>query len=449
MFLNFLENAQQFLTSNAGAGIAIFAVVYFFIATEKIDKAIAAMLGAGTMALFGVAKVPDMMSKVDLNVLGLLIGMMIIVNIMASSGVFEWVAVMIARQTRGNGVLILIEFMLATGFISAFMDNVTTVILMAPVTILICQFLRLPVVPLLILEAIFSNIGGTATLIGDPPNILIGASCGLSFNDFLINLTPVILVTTVVLLLLVVLVLHRKLKTDADVIEQVLMTDPARAILDAKCLKRAMVVFGFVLAGFFTTRLTGLDAGIIAISGAFLMSLVCRVELGKMLEKVEWPTIMFFCGLFMMVGALEVNGVFEKMGNGVLGLTDGNFAMTLMIILWSSAILSAVIDNIPLVIAMIPLINSIIPTFAASMGYTEAADISLHVSQPLFWSLALGACLGGNGTLIGASANVVISQVAQKNGYRLTFREFTLYGFPLMIASVSISSVYLYFRYIH
>jgi len=168
-----------------------------------------------------------------------------------------------------------------------------------------------------------------------------------------------------------------------------------------------------------------------------------------MLEKVEWPTIMFFCGLFMMVGALEINGVFEKMGHGVLELTDGNFAMTLMIVLWSGAILSAVIDNIPLVIAMIPLINSIIPTFAASMGYTSQADITLHVSEPLFWALALGACFGGNGTLIGASANVVISQVAHKNGYKLTFGQFTAYGFPMMILSVAISSVYLYFRYLY
>ncbi|MGE4300935.1 MAG: SLC13 family permease [Victivallaceae bacterium] len=447
--INFIEQAQHFFASPAGIGVLIFAVVYFFIATEKIEKAVAAILGAGLMAAFGVAKVPAMLEKIDLNVLGLLIGMMIIVNIMASTGVFEWVAVMIARQARGNGVLIMVEFMLATGIISAFMDNVTTVILMAPVTILICQFLRLPTVPILILEAAFSNIGGAATLIGDPPNILIGASCGLSFNDFLINLMPVVLIAVALLLAMVVMIMRKRLKTDDSVIEQVLMTDPGRAILKPDCLKRSLIVFGFVLLGFFTTRLTDIEAGVIAMCGAFLMAMVCRVELSKMLERVEWPTIMFFCGLFMMVGALEVNGVFEKMGQEVLRLTDGNFAMTLMIVLWSGAILSAVIDNIPLVIAMIPLIHSIVPSFATSMGITDPAAITTQVSEPLFWSLALGACFGGNGTLIGASANVVISQVAHKNGYKLTFRQFTAYGFPLMILSVLISSVYLYFRYIY
>src|SRR5574344_1856479 len=439
---NFLHAASTFLSSPAGLGVAIFAVAYIFIASEKVDKAVASVLGAGLMIALGVAKGPAMFAKIDLNVLALLVGMMIIVNIMASTGVFEWIAVMIARQTRGNGVLIMVEFLLATGFISAFMDNVTTIILMSPVTILIGQFRGLPGAPILILEAVFSNIGGTATLIGDPPNILIGASCGLSFNDFLLNLTPVVLLVAAILLGVLVLFMRRQLKTDKRVVEQVLMTDPSRAILDPVCLKRSLIVFAFVLLGFFTSRQTGIDAGIIAICGALLMSVVCRIELPKMLEKVEWPTILFFCGLFMMVGALELNGVFEKLGRGVLELTHGNFGLTLMIILWSSAILSAVIDNIPLVIAMIPLINSIIPAFAQSMGLTAPADIMEHVSAPLFWSLALGACLGGNGTLIGASANVVISQVARKNGYKLSFGQFTLYGLPLMILRVAICSVY-------
>lgn len=445
----FPEATSHFLLSPGGLGVVIFILVYILIACEKVEKAIAAVLGAGIMAACGVAEVPAMLAKIDLNVLALLIGMMIIVNIMASSGVFEWIAVMIARQSRGNGVMIVIEFMLATAFVSAFMDNVTTVILMAPVTILICQFLRLPVTPILILEAVFSNIGGTATLVGDPPNILIGASCKLSFNDFLFNLAPVVTLIAVTLLAVVVLIMRKQLKTTPDVIKQVLLTEPSRAILDPVRLKRSLAIFGLTLLGFFTTRLTKIDAGVIAMLGAFLMALVCGAELGKKLEKVEWPTIMFFCGLFMMVGALEINGVFEEMGQAMLRFTDGNFGMTLMIILWSSAILSAIIDNIPLVIAMIPLIQSIIPTFAASMGYTDAAAIRLHVSEPLFWALALGACLGGNGTLIGASANVVISQVARKNGYHLSFREFTAYGFPLMILSLLISSGYLYFRYLH
>ncbi len=431
-------------------GIILFLIVYVLIASEKMDKTIAAMLGAGAMVAFGVAGFPEMLTKVDLNVLGLLIGMMIIVNIMATTGIFEWVAVKIARQTRGNGVLVAVEFMLVTALISAFMDNVTTVILMAPATILITQLLRLPTVPILIMEAIFSNIGGTATLIGDPPNILIGASCGLTFNQFLVNLTPVVLVISLVMVAVVVIAMRRKLKSSKEAIEQVMKTDPSRAILDRQCLVRSLIVFGFVLLGFFTGGVTGIEPGLIAICGAFVMALVCKVELTHMLEKVEWSTIMFFCGLFMMIGALEINGVFTQLGKWMMTMTDGDFTLTLMVILWGSAILSAVVDNIPLVIAMIPLINSIVPVFAAQMGYAEGApEIATVIREPLFWSLALGACLGGNGTLIGASANVVICQIARKNRYKLTFLEFTKYGFPLMILSTAISSVYIYFRYVY
>lgn len=429
-------------------GIVIFILAYLLIASEKIDKTIAAMLGAAAMVVFQVAEFPDMLAKVDLNVLGLLIGMMVIVNIMATTGVFEYLAVQIARQTGGNGVLVTMEFLLATAFISAFMDNVTTVILMAPVTILITQLLALPTVPILILEAIFSNLGGTATLIGDPPNILIGASCGLSFNDFLFHLTPAVLLITAVTTAVMLFVLRKRLRTSPEAVAQVQLTDPARAILDHGRLKRALVVFFVVLLGFFCSRQINLEPGLIAITGAFVMALVCRMELSQMLEKVEWNTILFFCGLFMMVGALELNGVFELLGTKMIALTQGNFALTMMIILWGSAILSAVIDNIPLVISMIPLIDSIIPELARAMGIEGSDAIALSVRQPLFWALALGACLGGNGTLIGASANVVIAQVARKNKYSMSFRDFTAYGFPIMLLSTVLSSIYLYFRYI-
>jgi Na+/H+ antiporter NhaD/arsenite permease-like protein len=425
-------------------GVAIFALAYIIIASEKIEKTIASMLGAGLMVACGVAGFTDMLGKVDLNVLGLLIGMMVIVNIMATTGVFEFLAVKIARQTHGNGVLVVMEFMLATALISSFMDNVTTIILMAPVTILITQLLRLPTIPILILEAIFSNIGGTATLIGDPPNILIGASCGLSFNDFLLNLTPVILVIAFISLGIVLFLMRKHLKTSPGAVAQVQLTEPNLAILDKTRLIRSLWVFAAVLLGFFTSRVIGLEPGLIAICGAFVMVMVCKIELATMLEKVEWSTILFFCGLFMMVGALEINGVFAKLGTEMVELTRGNFALTMMIILWGSAILSAVIDNIPLVISMIPLITSIIPDLSEKTGMTPD-----QVKEPLFWALALGACLGGNGTLIGASANVVISQIARKNRYPITFWQFTSYGFPLMILSVAISSIYLYFRYIY
>ena len=431
-------------------GITIFILAYLAIASEKVDKTIAAMIGAGLMVAFHVADFTEMLGKVDLNVLGLLIGMMIIVNVMATTGVFEYLAVLIARQTRGNGVLVTVEFLLATAIISAFMDNVTTIILMAPITILITQLLGLPTVPVLILEALFSNIGGTATLVGDPPNILIGASCNLSFNDFIINLAPVVLLIMAVCLGAVVLLMRKKLQSNPDSVVQVQLTQPRRAILDPARLKRSLIVFALVLLGFFTSRLIHLEPGLIAICGAFVMVPVCRLELAHMLEKVEWNTILFFCGLFMMVGALEIDGVFTLLGEHMVSLTRGNFALTMMIILWGSAILSAIIDNIPLVISMIPLINSIVPVFARQMGIeADTEAIRQQISEPLFWSLALGACLGGNGTLIGASANVVISQIAHKNNYKLSFKDFTCYGAPIMVLSVFISMVYLFLRYIH
>ena len=431
-------------------GITIFILAYIAIASEKVDKTIAAMIGAGLMVAFHVADFTEMLGKVDLNVLGLLIGMMIIVNVMATTGVFEYLAVLIARQTRGNGVLVTVEFLLATAIISAFMDNVTTIILMAPITILITQLLGLPTVPVLILEALFSNIGGTSTLVGDPPNILICASCNLSFNDFIINLAPVVLLIMVVCLGAVVLLMRKKLQSNPDSVVQVQLTQPRRAILDPARLKRSLIVFALVLLGFFTSRLIHLEPGLIAICGAFVMVPVCRLELAHMLEKVEWNTILFFCGLFMMVGALEIDGVFTLLGEHMVSLTRGNFALTMMIILWGSAILSAIIDNIPLVISMIPLINSIVPVFARQMGIeADTEAIRQQISEPLFWSLALGACLGGNGTLIGASANVVISQIAHKNNYKLSFKDFTCYGAPIMVLSVFISMVYLFLRYIH
>lgn len=471
--------------------IAIFAVAYIFIASEKVDKAVVAILGAGLMILSGASSFSFMLSKVDLNVFGLLIGMMIIVNIMGTTGVFEWIAVSIAKVTRGNGVMVMVLFMLATAVISAFMDNVTTVILMAPVTILICQLLQLPAIPMLAMEAIFSNIGGTATLVGDPPNILIGASCGLNFNDFILNLTPIVAIITVVSLAGVVFLLRRQLQSAPSAIRHVMLTEPRLAILDRRRLKRSLIVFALTLLGFFVGHTIHLEPGMIALCGAFAMILVCKIELNEMLEKVEWPTIMFFCGLFMMVGGLEENHVFERLGHWILGITNNDFTLTVMMILWSAAILSALVDNIPLVIAMIPLILGIIPTFvklkypeiditpadvkvllngevmatylkhgaeavADKVGNPEVLDvltpdkllyISRHISEPLLWSLALGACLGGNGTLIGASANVVISQIANKNKYPLTFMTFTKYGLPMMIVSVLLATVYLYFRY--
>ncbi len=428
--------------------LIIFFITYFFIVSEKIDKSIAALLGAGAIIFFHSAPYEELLGKIDLNVIFLLIGMMLIVNILATTGIFEWIAVVIARKAKGNGLLILVEFMIVTAVLSAFLDNVTTVILVAPITILITQILEIPTIPILILEAVFSNIGGTATLVGDPPNIIIGSQTDLAFNDFLLNLGPIIIVVMIVSLAVIVLFLRKSVSASPATRERIMKAKPGRAIIKPQVLKRALPVFGLVLLGFFFSRPLNVEPGIIALSGGLLMAIVCKANIHHVMEKVEWTTILFFIGLFMLIGALEINGLFEILGEHIVLWTKGNLLLTAITILWFSAIFSAIVDNIPLVIAMIPLIKSIIPSFVTQMGL-EGMDsaIASQIEQPLFWALALGACLGGNGSLVGASANVVIAQIARRNKYNLTFWEFTKYGFPMMIISLIISSGYIYVRY--
>ncbi len=427
--------------------ILVFLVVYFFIATELIDKTIASLMGAGLMIGLHLVGYEEALHAIDMNVLFLLIGMMIVVNTLTDTGVFEWLAIKIARLAKGDGLLIAVCFMILTAVLSAFLDNVTTVILMAPITILLCQLLDIAAVPILIMEAVFSNIGGTATLVGDPPNILIGSQTHLSFNDFLVNLSLPVLVMIVLLLGVMALMFRKKICTTEQTRKRIEQSRPEKAILQPLVLKKALVVCGLILAGFFGGRVLGIEPGIIALSGAMLMLLVCKKDIHHSLLHVEWNTILFFAGLFMMISALEHNHVFEKMGEFILRLCGGNLTATALTILWFSAIASAIVDNIPLVMAMIPLVKGIIPVFAQQMGLADAAMIQSQIAEPLLWSLALGACLGGNGTLVGASANVVIAQVANRNNCPITFWSFTQYGFPFMIASLLIAHLYLYGRF--
>jgi Na+/H+ antiporter NhaD/arsenite permease-like protein len=428
--------------------IVIFLIAYLFIATEWVEKAVAALLGASAVIMLHYIPYSVALQKIDLNVIFLLIGMMMIVNLLMDTGVFEWISIKLARLARGNGIMIMLSFLFATAFLSAFLDNVTTVILVAPVTILITQILEIPTVPILILEAVFSNLGGTATLIGDPPNILIGSATTFSFNDFLFNLAPIILIIVLIFLGIIFVVFRKKTNTRESARNRILRSHPEAAILQPVVLKRALVVFALVLAGFFLGRMVNIEPGIVALSGAFLMVLVCRVDLHKILANVEWNTIMFFFGLFIMIGALEYSGVFEQMGTLMLKMSGGQLLMTTMTILWFSAIASAIVDNIPLVMAMIPLVKSIVPVFAVQMGLTDMPElIHVQIEAPLYWALALGACLGGNGTLVGASANVVISQIAKRNGYHMSFWRFTKYGLPFMFMSLILCTAYLYLRY--
>jgi Na+/H+ antiporter NhaD/arsenite permease-like protein len=427
--------------------ILLFLLVYFFIATELIDKTIAALIGAGLMIGLHFVGYEEALHAIDLNVIFLLVGMMIVVNTLTDTGVFEWLAIMLARLAKGNGLVIAVLFMVLTAVLSAFLDNVTTVILMAPITILLCQLLEIPAVPVLIMEAVFSNIGGAATLVGDPPNILIGSQTHLSFNDFILNMTPPVLITMVLLLGIMALLFRRQMQTTEQTRKRIEQSRPEKAILQPLVLKKALVVFGLILAGFFCGRLLDIEPGIIALGGAMLMVLVCKKDIHHSLLHVEWNTILFFAGLFMMIAALEHHHVFEKMGDYILHICGGNLMATVLTILWFSAIASAIVDNIPLVMAMIPLVKGIIPVFALQMGLEEPALIQAQIAEPLLWALALGACLGGNGTLVGASANVVIAQMANRNKCPITFWSFTKYGFPFMIASLVVAHIYLYFRF--
>lgn len=428
--------------------LVIFGVTYLLIATEKVDKTIAAVLGAVAAIAGGFIPYEVALHYIDMNVIFLLVGMMMIVNILATTGLFEWIATSIARWAKGNGIVILLLFLTATMSISAFLDNVTTVILIAPITILVCQVLEIPVVPFLILEAVFSNIGGTATLVGDPPNVLIGSQTNIAFNAFLVHLAPVVLVIGGATLGIMYLLLRGKMRVSSSARERILKAEPRLAILEPRKLFPALGISGLVLAGFFLGHFLHVEPGLVALAGGVLMALFCRIELHRILGRVEWNTILFFIGLFMLVGALQEDGLFEWLGQQILRLTAGNLFLTALVILWVSAIASAIVDNIPLVIAMIPLIHSIIPSYAEQMHLTgNAAAIQANVAYPLFWALALGACLGGNGTLVGASANVVISQIARKNNYKLTFGQFAAFGLPLMLGSIVLSTLYLWLRY--
>jgi len=395
--------------------ILVFLLIYFFIATEIIDKTIAALIGAGLMIGLHFVHYEEALHAIDLNVIFLLIGMMIVVNTLTDTGVFEWLAIKLARIAKGNGLLITVFFMILTAVLSAFLDNVTTVILMAPITILLCQLLEMPAVPVLIMEAVFSNIGGAATLVGDPPNILIGSQTHLSFNDFILNMTPPVLITMVLLLGVMALMFRKQMKTTEQTRKRIEQSRPDKAILQPVVLKKALVVFGLILAGFFCGRLLNIEPGIIALAGAMVMVLVCKKDIHHSLVHVEWNTILFFAGLFMMIAALEHHHVFEKMGDFILHICGGNLMATTLTILWFSAIASAIVDNIPLVMAMIPLVKGIIPVFAQQLGIDDPLLVQSQIAEPLLWALALGACLGGNGTLVGASANVVIAQVANRN----------------------------------
>ena len=417
--------------------IIIFLVAYFFIATEKIEKSIAALLGAVAVIAFKLITFEDAMHAIDLNVIFLLIGMMTCVSILAETGFFEWVAIYVAKKMKGDAVKILIAMLTVTMVFSALLDNVTTIILLAPVTILITQLLEVPTLPFLILEAIASNIGGTATLIGDPPNIIIGSIAKLSFNDFLVHLTPGVFIIAIVFIATAVILMRKQLHVPDHIKERINRSYPKLAIRDAANMKKSLFVFSLVFIGFLVHHKFEMEPGIMALAGMCIMLVLCKSHTENMLKAVEWDAILFFIGLFIMIGALEEQKVIEELAKLMLNLCGDNMLFTALVVLCGSAFFSAILDNIPFVIAMTPLVQKLIEN-------SGGQPTGIH---PLFWALALGACLGGNGTVIGASANVVASKIGARNGYPITFFTFLKYGVPFTIQSVIIAAVYIWFRY--
>jgi Na+/H+ antiporter NhaD/arsenite permease-like protein len=429
--------------------VIIFVAAYSLIVSEKINKTIVAVLGATLVLLLKLVTFEQAIAEVDFNVIFLLVGMMTSVYILSRTGFFEWIAVSMAKLAKGEPRIIMIFLLGVTALLSAFLDNVTTIIMIVPVTILIMQLLEISPIPFVIMEVIASNIGGTSTLIGDPPNILIGSQANLSFNDFLIHLGPIILIVFAVFILTAFWWFKDQFKVTEKVRTRLIDAIPALAIVDRKNMIRALLVLGVMFAGFIMHDTLGVKPGIIALGGGMLMLLVCRCESEETLMEVEWSVIFFFIGMFMMIAALDVNGVMSWLGEGVLHIAGKNLFLVCIIILWSSALFSSVLDNIPFVIVMIPIVKHFIEYFSSSAGIADQALISTNAAQPLWWALALGACLGGNGTIIGASANIVMTRISEKNGYPISFMGYFKYGSVFMLQSMIICTIYIWLRYFY
>jgi len=429
---------------------AIFILAYALIISEKVHKTILAIFGSALMIVLGIVTQEDafhsMELGIDWNVIFLLVSMMIIINIMKPTGLFEYIAIKSAKAARGEPFRIMAIFSIVTATLSAFLDNVTTVLLIAPVTLLICQALELEVVPFLITEALASNIGGTATLIGDPPNIMIASKAQLDFMAFIYHLSPVIIVVLIAYVATIKFIFGKQLHVKEELKQRVMAMNENEAIKDPVLLKKSLFVMAVTITGFILHGALHYEPATIALFGAGLLLLISGTkEPHRILAEAEWATLFFFMGLFMIIGGVVKVGLIKWMSIEVLKLTQGNLLGTSMVVMWFSAFASAFIDNIPYVATMNPLIIDMAKQLWPNLSGVQL----LHHPDlmPIWWSLALGACLGGNGTAIGASANVIIVGMAEKMGKPISFKKFMLYGMPLMIESVIICTAYVYLRY--
>ena len=413
----------------------IFVGIYALIVTERIHRTLAALLGASLMIVLKIVDQREAFASVDFNVIFLLAGMMIIANITAKTGVFQWVAVEAVRRAGGRPYALLVLISLVTAMVSAFLDSVTTVVLLTPVVFFIAQRLEISPVPFLISQVLASNIGGTATLIGDPPNIIIGSQMGKDFNDFLVNLAPAAVAALVVYLVLARWLFGSELRAatkvlDADDIQR--LVDEERRIADPHLMRISAAVLGFTILGFLLSRLFGLEGATIALTGAVVLMIVAREDVHEILKTVEWPTLFFFVGLFIVVGGVVKTGIIGDLAHAVLAFTGGRTDVAALVVLWMSGIISAIVDNIPYTITMVPLIQE--------LGQTVNVE-------PLIWALALGANLGGNATVVGASANVVVASMAEARGYPITFVSYLRYGVPATLATMVVATIDIWLRY--
>ncbi|WP_262403491.1 ArsB/NhaD family transporter [Actinomadura sp. CNU-125] len=424
----------------AAAAIAIFVVAYVLIASEKIHRTAVALGGAGLMLLLHIADAESAFfseeTGIDWNVIFLLLGMMVIVSVLRQTGVFEFVAIWAAKRARGKPYRLMVMLVLITAFASALLDNVTTVLLIAPVTFLVCERLGLKVVPYLIAEVMASNIGGTATLVGDPPNIIIASRAGLSFNDFLVHLAPLVLVLIAVFCLLCRVLFRSAFQYDPERAKEVMSLNEREAITDRRLLWQGLAVLGVVVVAFVLHPVLHYEPSVVALLGAGLLVAATKVTTEDALREVEWPTLVFFAGLFVMVGGLVETGVIGEVSSFAAEQTEGRLGLASMVLLWGSAVISAIVDNIPYVATMSPIVADLVQGYPGDEG------------QVLWWALALGADLGGNATAIGASANVVVLGIAARNGAPISFWHFTKYGIVATVAMIALATPYLWLRYL-
>jgi len=416
--------------------VTLFLVSYAFIIAEKIHRTIIALVGAAIMVVSGVLDQIKAIENIDFNTLGLLVGMMIIVAIMKESGIFEFLAISAVKAAKGKPMAILIWLSAMTAVVSAFIDSVTCVLLVIPVTISISQKLNINPIPIVFSEVMLCNIGGAATLIGDPPNIMIGSAAGFGFSDFVRNMAPILVVIAAVTLVCLYFMFRKSFAKSDVQATHVLDINPWDEIKDKKLMIKSLIVLSITIAGFILHEVLHMESATIALAGAALLFILVRPHPERVLRAVEWPVIFFFVGLFVLVGGLKEVGVMHVIAEQAIELTGGETLPTGMMVLWVSSLASAFVDNIPFTATLIPIIQDM-----GQLGHIVNMDA-------IWWSFALGACLGGNGTIVAASANVVAVGMLEEHGYRLSFLTFMKRGFPLMVMSIAISAVYLYFFYL-